>query len=73
MVSVCLCFQVHLLEPQLDLKHLEKSKDKDVTLNKSNNLEWTLDVKQQETREITVKYVVDHPANFNIYSQENKI
>ena len=63
-----LSLQVHLLEPQLDLKHPEKSKDKDVTLNKSNNLEWNLDVKKQETREITLRYVVDHPANFTIYT-----
>jgi hypothetical protein len=61
---------VVLQEPQLDMKHPEKSKDKDVTLNKSNNLEWTLEVKKQESKEITLKYIVEHPANFNIYTNE---
>lgn len=62
--------KVHLLEPQIDLKHPDKSKDKDVTLNKSNNLEWSLEVKKQESKEVILKYTVDHPANLNLYTDE---
>ena len=68
----CMIFiaQVHLVEPSLDLKHPDKSKDKDVTLNKNNNLEWNLEINKQETKEVTLKYIVDHPANFTIYTNE---
>lgn len=60
--------KVQLLEPQIDFKHPEKNKE--CTLNKANNIEWTLELKATDTKEITLKYVVEHPANFNIYMEE---
>lgn len=60
--------QVNLQEPQVDLKHPEKNKD--VTVNKANNIEWKVELKATETKEITLKYVVEYPANLNIYTEE---
>ena len=68
----CLFIQVNLLEPQIDLKHPEKSKDKWVTLNSSNNLEWTFDLKPQETREVTLRYMVEYPCKFTVYTYEQR-
>lgn len=58
--------KVTLQEPQIDLKHPEKSRDKEAVLNKNNNIEWTVDIKAQETREIVLKYTIEHPANFRL-------
>ncbi|KAK7503061.1 hypothetical protein BaRGS_00005687 [Batillaria attramentaria] len=60
--------KVNLLEPQIDLKHPEKNKE--VTLNKANNIEWNLELKPAETKEVTLKYIVEHPANLGIYTEE---
>ncbi|XP_076467164.1 protein F37C4.5-like isoform X4 [Babylonia areolata] len=58
--------KVNLLEPQIDLKHPERSRDKGAILNKSNNIEWTIDIQAQGSTEIVLKYTVEHPANFKL-------
>ncbi|XP_046560461.1 protein F37C4.5-like isoform X1 [Haliotis rubra] len=51
--------KVTLLEPSLDLKHPEKNTNPQIT--KQNHIVWKLDLAKQVTREITLKYTVDHP------------
>ncbi|KAL8563313.1 hypothetical protein ACOMHN_028836 [Nucella lapillus] len=58
--------KVNLHEPQIDLKHPERSRDKEAVLNKNHNMEWTVDIKEKETREIMLKYTVEHPASFKL-------
>ncbi|PVD28133.1 hypothetical protein C0Q70_10717 [Pomacea canaliculata] len=61
--------KVNLLEPQIDLKHLEKNKD--VTLNKKNNIEWNVDLPEKGTKELVLKYVIEHPSQMNLQTAEN--
>ncbi|XP_067674172.1 protein F37C4.5-like isoform X2 [Haliotis asinina] len=51
--------KVTLLEPSLDMKHPEKNTNPHIT--KQNHVVWKLDLAKQVTREITLKYTVDHP------------
>ena len=52
--------QVTLLEPVI--KHPEKyDRSKPTRLNKHNNIEWEVDVGPGETKELSLKYNVEHP------------
>lgn len=69
LVFLFFVLQVNLLEPQIDLKHLEKNKD--VTLNKKNNIEWNVDLPEKGTKELILKYVIEHPSQMNLQTAEN--
>ena len=44
------------------IKHPEKyDKTKPIRLNKLNNVEWDLEIGTNETKELTLKYTVEHP------------
>ena len=59
---VLLNFQVTLQEPVI--KHPEKyDKTKPIRLNKLNNVEWDLEIGTNETKELTLKYTVEHPIS----------
>ncbi|XP_071113457.1 protein F37C4.5-like [Haliotis cracherodii] len=51
--------KVALLEPCLDMKHPEKNTNPHIT--KQNHIVWKLNLDKQVSREITLKYTVDHP------------
>ncbi|KAF7261226.1 hypothetical protein EG68_01826 [Paragonimus skrjabini miyazakii] len=54
--------KVNLLEPVI--KHPEKyDRTKPIRMNKSNNVEWDLDLGPAETKELTLKYSIEHPVN----------
>ncbi|VDP67929.1 unnamed protein product [Echinostoma caproni] len=54
--------KVNLIEPSI--KHPEKyDRNKPIRMNKFNNVEWDLDLQPGETRELTLKYSIEHPAN----------
>ncbi|KAG5443707.1 Protein f37c4.5 [Clonorchis sinensis] len=54
--------KINLLEPVI--KHPEKyDRNKPIRMNKSNNVEWDLDLGPGETKELTLKYSIEHPAN----------
>ncbi len=57
------------MNPVLDMKHLEKNKNP--RLNTQNHVVWELDVDKQQTREITLKYTVDHPASSDVQTSEH--
>jgi hypothetical protein len=53
-------FQVTLIEPVI--KHPEKyDRSKPIRLNKFNNIEWELEIPPGESKELTLKYAVEHP------------
>ncbi|XP_041355012.1 protein F37C4.5-like isoform X4 [Gigantopelta aegis] len=60
--------KVTLIEPTIDMKHPEKNQD--VSLTKNNHVVWQLKLDKQETREITLRYSVEHPASEEIESKE---
>ncbi len=37
-------------------------------MNKDNNVEWQLELQPSETKEITLKYVVEHPSSKKLTS-----
>ncbi|CAH1799374.1 unnamed protein product [Owenia fusiformis] len=53
--------KVILQEPVI--KHPEKyDKNKSTRLNRMNNVEWDIDIPGGETKELTLKYVIEHPV-----------
>ena len=52
--------QVKLIEPDI------KNKTNNIRLNKSNNLEFDLDIENGKTEEINIKYSIEYPANKQI-------
>ncbi|XP_074653815.1 protein F37C4.5-like isoform X3 [Tubulanus polymorphus] len=53
--------KVTLVEPVI--KHPEKyDRSKQVRLNKFNNIEWDLEIPANESKELTLKYTVEHPT-----------
>lgn len=53
--------QVTLQEPVI--KHPEKyDRTKPTRLNKLNNVEWDVEIGTNETKELTLKYTVEHPV-----------
>ena len=58
-------FQVNVIEPVIPvLKKNEKpSADQPIKLNDKNNVEWILEIPASETKELSLKYTVEHPAN----------
>ena len=54
-----------LVEPVI--KHSQTyDPTKPIRLNKQNNIEWELQLEASETKEILLKYSIDHPANETI-------
>eukprot|EP00112_Aurelia_sp_Birch-Aquarium-sp1_P008378 Seg1920.2 transcript_id=Seg1920.2/GoldUCD/mRNA.D3Y31 product="Protein F37C4.5" protein_id=Seg1920.2/GoldUCD/D3Y31 len=60
--------KVNVMEPVIPaLKKNEKpSADQPVKLNDKNNVEWTLQIPASGTKEINLKYTVEHPANLQV-------
>ncbi len=45
------------------IKHPEKyDKSKPIRLNKLNNIEWDLEIGTNESKELTLKYTIEHPV-----------
>ena len=45
------------------IKHPEKyDLSKPIRLNKTNNVEWDLEIGPNETKEISLRYTVEHPV-----------
>ncbi|XP_067674170.1 protein F37C4.5-like isoform X2 [Haliotis asinina] len=60
--------KVTLLVPSLDLKHPKRNTNPHIT--KQYHVVWKLDLAKQVTREITLKYTVDHPPQQETYLTE---
>jgi len=60
--------KVNLLEP--NLKENQKSAGPKIELNKAHNLEWFLEIPAGESREIIVKYSIEHPKNEEVEFKE---
>ena len=61
--------QVNLIEPNpksISMKQQEKSTNPPIRLNKQNNIEWSLDIAAGETKEVSLKYTIDHPHSEDI-------
>ena len=52
--------QVKLIEPDI------KNKTNNIRINKSNNLEFDLDIENGKTEDINIKYSIEYPANKQI-------
>ncbi len=51
------------------IKHPEKhDSKKPVRLNKMNNVEWDLEIAPNETKDLVLRYTVDHPVNEELAS-----
>lgn len=62
-----IALQVTLQEPVI--KHPEKyDRTKPIRLNKLNNVEWDLEIGTNETKELTLKYSVEHPVGEEVDS-----
>ena len=56
---------MNLQEPVI--KHPEKyDKSKPIRINKQNNVEWDLEINPGESKEVTLKYVVEYPVNEDV-------
>lgn len=58
--------QVHLIEPQI------RDNAKYARINKQNNLEWELQVSAGESKELILKYQVDHPKGEQLEYREDE-
>lgn len=45
-----------------NIKISDKSDKKPIRLTKQNNVQWDVDIPAGETKDIVLKYSVDHPA-----------
>ncbi|PAA74828.1 hypothetical protein BOX15_Mlig004911g2 [Macrostomum lignano] len=53
--------KVSLIEPQV--KHPEKyDRQKPIRVNKANNVEWDIDLEAGESKELVLRYSIEHPA-----------
>lgn len=59
-----------LIEPSISQKEKDKSDSKKPTRinNATNNVEWEFELAAGETKELTLKYSVEHPASEEIES-----
>uniref|UniRef100_A0A914WYI1 Protein F37C4.5 n=1 Tax=Plectus sambesii TaxID=2011161 RepID=A0A914WYI1_9BILA len=59
--------KITVLQPELPKKGDEKKlAEFAVKMDKNNNLEWTVNIAPNETRELVIKYKIEHPSNEKI-------
>lgn len=60
-------FKVNLIEPNIPApKHKDPLVNPSIRLTDKNHVEWTKEIRAQKSVEISLKYIVEFPAQFDI-------